>query len=320
MALVLALLVGCAAPRCGVGEVCTVAGTGQSGWNGEGLAAVDSWLYLPTGLARAPDGRVCVVDFNNLRVRCLEAGRLVTVAGNGAHEYSVPGAPLRESPLENPMDAEWSADGRLTILAVHESRVIQADEAGRVTVIAGTGEEGYAGDGGPALEADFAQPCGFTWAADGSLWIADTLNGAVRRVGPDGVVQTVLGGLDGVQRVRPGEGDEVLVTDTFGGRVLAVGPEGEMRVLGEGLSYPWSARLGPDGAVYVAASGTHQVVRLVDGAAEVLVGTGTPGDGGDDGPALEAELSWPADVLVTDDGLLWVADMQNGKVRTVQLW
>lgn len=320
MAVVLAFLLGCADDPCGVGVVCTVAGAGQLGWNGEGLSALDSWLYLPTGLALDPGGRPCVVDFNNMRVRCLDAGRLVTVAGSGAHEYSVPGATLTESPLENPMDAAWSPDGRLTILAVHESRIIREDEAGRVEVIAGTGEEGYGGDGGPAIEADFAQPCGFAWAGDGSLWIADTLNGAVRRVDTDGVVHTVLGELSGVQRVRPGEGDEVLVTDTLGGRVLAVDPAGSARTIVEGLSYPWSARLGPDGAVYVAASGTHQIVRVADGAAEVIVGTGVPGSHGDGGPALDAELSWPADVLVTDDGLLLIADMQNAKVRSVQLW
>ncbi len=318
MALIL-LLLGCAEPDCGLGAICTVAGDGSLGWNGDGLLAPDSWLYLPTGLAQAPDGRPCVADFNNFRVRCLDAGRLVTVAGSGEHFYSEPGALLAESPIENPMDVEWSPDGRLTILAVHESRVIRDDGTGRVEVVAGTGDEGFAGDGGPALDANFGQPCGMAYAADGSLWIADTQNGAVRRVGADGVIETVLADVPGVQRVRRGVGDEVLVVDSFGGRVLAVTATGDTRVLAEGLLYPWSARLGPDGALYVANSGAHEVLRIEGGEAEVVVGTGEDGFSGDGGPALDATLSWPSDLLFLDDGRMLISDMQNGRVRSVLL-
>ncbi len=316
MALIL-LLLACAEPDCGPGVICTVAGDGSSGWNGEGLVAADSWLYLPTALALDPDGRPCVVDFNNFRVRCLDAGRLVTVAGNGEHLYSVPGALLAESPLENPIDVEWSPEGLLTILPLHECRVVRDDGAGRVELLAGTGEEGFAGDGGPALDANFGQPGGFTYAADGSLWIADTNNGAVRRVGADGVVETVLSDVPGVQRVRRGAGDEVLVADSFGGRVLAVTATGESRLLAEGLSYPWSARLGPDGALYVANSGAHEVLRIEDGEAEVVAGNGEAGFSGDGGPAVDAMLSWPSDILFLDDGRMLISDMQNGRVRSV---
>ncbi|MSQ02408.1 MAG: hypothetical protein EXR71_11045 [Myxococcales bacterium] len=317
MALIL-LLLGCPEPDCGRGEICTVVGDGSSGWNGEGLLAPDSWLYLPTGLALDPDGRPCVVDFNNFRVRCIDAGRLVTVAGNGQHLYSEPGALLAASPIENPMDIEWSPDGRLTILPVHESRVIRDDGTGRVELVAGTGDEGFAGDGGPAVDANFGQPCGIAYGADGSLWIADTQNGAVRRVGADGIIETVLDDVPGVQRVRPGAGDEMLVVDAFAGRVLAVDAEGSRRVLAEGLSYPWSARLGPDGALYVANSGAHEVLRIEDGQAAAIVGTGVAGFSGDGGPAVDATLSWPSDLLFLPDGRMLISDMQNGRVRSVQ--
>ncbi len=318
MALVFALLLAaCAEPPCGPGVACTVAGAGVSGFNGEGLPAPEAWLYLPSGLALDPDGAPCVVDFNNMRVRCLADGRLVTRAGSGVHEYSTPGAPWLQSPLENPMDATWAPDGRLTVLPVHEHRVLVDDGAGRVEVYAGTGEQGYSGDGGPAVQATFSEPCGMAWAADESLWIADTLNGAVRRVDADGIVTTVVADVPGVQRVRPGAGDEVLVVDAFGGRVLAAWPDGGTEVLAEGLEYPWSAVYGPDGALVVAEGGASRVVRIDGAAVEPVFGTGEVGDDGDGGPATAARLSWPADLLFLPDGTLLVADMQAGRVRAV---
>jgi len=316
VALVLLTLLGCEAAPCGPGEVCTLAGADVSGFNGEGLPAPESWLYLPSGLATDPDGRLCVVDFNNQRVRCFDAGRLVTVAGNGVHEYSVPGASMLATSFDNPIDAVWQA-GHLTVLPAHESRLVQADDAGNVTIIAGTGDEGYTGDGGPATEATFDQPCGFTYAGDGSLWIADTLNGALRRVDEAGIVSTVVSGLAGVQRVRPGEGDHVIVADTYAGRVIDVSPAGEVTVLAEGFLYPWSATLAWDGAVYVTSSGENRIFRIVDGEVEDVAGTGEPGFSGDGGPATEARFSWPADTLLLDDGTLVVADMQNARVRAI---
>jgi hypothetical protein len=310
------LLLACFSEPCGPGTVCTVMGTGLAGFTGEGDAAPMSALYLPSAVALDPDGRPCVVDYNNMRVRCLDAGRLLTVAGNGEHGWSVPGANALETPLENPIDAMWSPEGRLTVLATHESRVIQLNEDGVVEVIAGTGAESYSGDGGPALSATFAQPCGMTWADDGALWIADTQNGAVRRVDEDGIVETVLSGLDGVVRVRPSAEGAVLVADTWGGRVLRLFPDGRQAVLAEGLAYPWSAREDGEG-VLVAESGGDRVLRFVDGEVTVIGGTGERGFSGDGGPAVDARFNWPADVLRLEDGSLLVADMQNARVRVI---
>ena len=311
------LLFGCVLEPCGPGTVCTVVGTGLSAFTGEGEPAATSPLYLPTALLLDPDQRPCVVDYNNMRVRCIDAGQLVTVAGNGEHGWSVLGAGALETPLENPIDAAWSPKGRLTILPVHESRVVGLDGDGRVELIAGTGEEGYGGDGGSALEATFNQPSGLAWATDEALWIADTRNGAVRRVDAEGRVETVLDGLDGVMRVRASTAGAVLVTDTLGGRVLRLQADGTTETLAEDLDVPWSARE-DDGGVLVAESGGNRILRLEDGEVEVLAGTGEAGFGGDGGPPAEARFHWPTDVLRLDDGAILVADMQNARVRIVR--
>ena len=106
------------------GTVCRVIGTGTLGYNGDGLDALESWLYFPSAVRVHPDGRLVVVDFNNMRVRAIEPdGTLVTLAGNGEHAWSTPGAPALETALENPIDAVYGPDGALYILPLHEARV-----------------------------------------------------------------------------------------------------------------------------------------------------------------------------------------------------
>jgi len=289
-----------------------VAGTGDLGFNGEGLPAPLAWLYLPSAVLLDAAGRLLIVDYNNMRVRRIEEGRLVTLVGQGGHAYSTPGVDALASDLENPVDAAYGPDGLLYVLPAHESRLIQVDTSGLIQLVVGTGEEGYTGDGGPALEATFYQPQGFCFDGQGAIWIADTLNGAIRRVA-DGVVDTVLTGLGGPQRVRCGHG-RVLATDTFSGSIIEFDEQSlQYDVVAEGLSYPWAAV--PTAAGWIAASsGSHEIWDQ-DG---VVAGTGEAGFSGDGGPALDAQLSWPADVCPVDGGF-YVADMQNARVRFVRL-
>ncbi len=269
-----------------------------------------SWLYLPSAVLLDPDGRLVIVDYNNMRVRRLDDGLLTTLVGSGGHEFSTPGADALATDLENPVDAAYGPDGLLYVLPAHESRLIQVDTSGLIQVVVGTGEEGYTGDGGPALEATLDQAQGFCFDSTGAIWIADTLNGAIRRV-VDGTIETVLEGLGGPQRVRCGHG-RVLATDTFSGRIIEFSEESlEFAVIAEGLSYPWSAVPTADGWI-AASSGSHEILDQ-DG---VLAGTSEGGSSGDGGPALDAQLSWPADILPVDGGF-YVADMQNARVRFV---
>lgn len=314
------LLVGCppaAIDPCANGNICTVMGTGQMGYNGGGNDALDTWLYLPTTVEIAPDGAVLVVDFNNNVLRELRDGLAVTVAGNGFHEYAIPGANALASPLENPIDARYGPDGMLYILSPHESRLIRVDDAGIIEVVAGTGDEGYTGDGGDALLATFGQPCGFDIDTEGAIWIADTLNGSLRRVAPGGGVSTVLTGLGLPQRVRVQDGG-VYVTDTVAGTIVYYDPErGTSDTVVDGLSTPWGFEIGPGGQFYVADSGASQVVRVDSDTREIIAGTGEAGFSGDEGPATEAQLAWPSDVAFGPDGELYISDMQNARVRRV---
>lgn len=340
----------CLAP----GTICRVAGwgNGTNGFNGEGALADQSMLYYPSALAVAPDGRLVIDDFNNMRIRVLEEdGTLTDIAGNGVHDFSSE-APATETPLENPIDISMADDGTFYIAELHASRILRVDLEGNLTWFAGTGDVGYVGDGGAAVEAHLANASGVAVLEDGSVYVADSENHCVRRIGPDGVIGTVAGGgvpgyagdgetggvlMNNPQRIRRAPDGTLLVAD-FGNNVIRrVDPEtnlvwtvvgnGEAGYAGDGgpateamLSGPTAAWQSPEGVIYVADS-NNNVVRRVDpdGTIETIAGTGEPGLDGDFGDAREAHLNYPADVIIGPHGLLYVADLKNGMVRSVAL-
>lgn len=333
-------------PDCaGPGVLCPLAGDGQLGYNGQGLPALETWLFYPSAARRSPEGALVVMDFNNFLVRVLaEDGTLQTLAGTNQHAYAVEG-PALESPLENPVDFSFSPEGWLTIAELHSGRVLQVDDAGWLRVLAGTGELGYSGDGGPATEATFGEINGLDYGPDGTLYIADTGNHAIRALHPDGTLSTLAGDgtagwvdgplaearFHGPQRIRWADG-ALWVADAFnhairrvdpaGGQVRTVAGTGAEGFGGDGgpataaaLRYPYGVTA-HDGRVLIADSGNH-VLREVDaeGVIHTVVGTGNAGYDPTPTLALAADLYWPADVWVDDDGAWILADMRNGVVR-----
>jgi sugar lactone lactonase YvrE len=329
------------------GTLCRVIGTGTLGFNGEGLAAEESWLYFPSAVRVHPDGRLVVVDFNNMRVRALDPdGTLVTIAGNGEHAWSTPGAQVRETALENPIDAVYAPDGTLYILPLHEARVVRVGADGIANPCAGTGDIGYDGDGGDATLATLSEASGLAVGDDGALYVADTQNNAIRVV-EDGVIRTLAGAaeagfVDGVgaearfsgpQRIAVGEGTlyvadannhAIRAVDLTTGAVTTVAGTGARGYAGDGgaanaalLMYPYGVNVGSDSALWIADSGNNVVRRVRDGLIETVAGTGVEGFTGDDGPAVDATFAFPVH-MVEHDGSLYVADMKNGAVRAVR--
>lgn len=289
-------LAACSLP-CEAGRICHVAGTGDLGFNGDGLAPDVTRLASPTAVGVDPQGRVFWVDYSNMRVRRIEAGFVQTFAGTGLHAYSQPGSPVTSSPLENPVDATWGPDGDLYILPQHEGRVLRVPDSGLVEVVAGTGVIGDSGDGGDALDAEMGYGAGLAVGTDGTLYIADNSFSRVRRVGPDGQIETILGtGEAGQGSAGPGpmmaiRSPERLVLDQDRNRLL------------------------------VADTGNHRVlaVELETLEATVLAGTGEAGRGGDGGPALEAQLYGPVGLAVGHDGAILVADLGNDRLCVIEL-
>jgi DNA-binding beta-propeller fold protein YncE len=319
------------------GVVCTIAGTGQLGFNGQDRAADDTWLFYPSALQADGDGHLLVDDFNNMLIRSLQPdGTLVTVAGTTEHAYAVEG-PARASPMENPFDLAVDPAGGFYVAELHSARILRVDAAGSLTIAAGCGKIGYAGDGGPATEAFLSESSGVAVHEDGRVFVADTGNDAIRVVDPDGSISTLATGLAAPQHVRV-FGDELYVAereahvirriDLESGVAEVVAGTGEAGFSGDGgpateaqLARPIGMTIGSDGALYVADS-ENNVIRRVDADGIIETVLGSPGESGFDGLPVaidDARLFDPADVLFAPDGRLYVADMLNGAVRAVWL-
>ena len=167
-----------------------VAGDGELGEIGDegdfGDPLLARFIQLD-GIAIAPDGTIYVSDSLANRVRRIRDGMIVTVAGTERRGYSGDGGPGTSAQLNWPSALELMPDGSLLIADSlnHAVRVLAPD--GTIDTIAGTGEEGVSGDGGPARDAQLAWPYGLALDDDGTLYIADRESFRVRRIAPDGV-------------------------------------------------------------------------------------------------------------------------------------
>ncbi len=178
------------------GVISTVAGTGVAGFSGDGGPAVQAQLRQPHSIVFDRDGTLLICDIGNQRIRRLhlDTGVIETWAGTGVAADTPDGAPITGTPLRGPRTMAMAANGDL-FLALREGNAILRIDAATRTLhrVAGTGEQGYAGDGGPALAAKLGGPKGLAWAP-GQLFVADTENHAIRRIDlATGVITTVLG-------------------------------------------------------------------------------------------------------------------------------
>jgi sugar lactone lactonase YvrE len=216
------------------------------------------------------------------------------VAGTGTDGYSGDGGPATSAQLSWPIDVEPTADGGFLIADLGNKRVRRVSPAGLITTVAGTGQGGSQGDGGPATSAHLGAPTGVAVTTDGGFLVADANGNRVRRVSPDGTITRVAG--DGT---AGGAGD--------GG--LAVAAQ---------LNVPVGVAALPDGG-FLVAEYEGQRVRRVSAAGVItrVAGTGTAGFSGDGGAATAARLNKPVDVSTTPDGGFLIGDSLNGRVRKV---
>lgn len=227
------------------GRLALVAGNGNRGYGGDAGKAVDARLHNPADIAFDADDNLYIADVYNHRVRRVTpSGTIETVAGTGTVGYSGDGGPARNAELNHPWGLTIAPISNDLLIADGENHVLRrVDANGIITTIAGTGEQGYSGDGGSALQARFDVPQSLVFGCDGSLFIGDEHNHAVRVLRADGTVDTVLGNGEltfqdeeyaGPRQLNDPENIAVLcdgslyVTDGDNGRVLRLGPDGRL--------------------------------------------------------------------------------------------
>jgi streptogramin lyase len=187
--------------------ITTIAGTGQPGFGGDGGPAVKAQFKQPHSIAFDKDGAMLICDIGNFRIRRIDmkTGVISTYAGTGGKEPTPDGAPIEGTSLNGPRAIAVDAHGNLYLALREGNAIYKIDPTKKViTHIAGTGEKGYTGDGGPATQAKLSGPKAVTISPDGGLYIADTESHTIRRIDlKTGVIKTILG--DGTKGplVRP---------------------------------------------------------------------------------------------------------------------
>jgi len=179
------------------GIISTVAGTGVAGFSGDGGPGAMAQLRQPHSLIFDKDGDLLICDLGNQRIRRLHmnTGMIETYAGTGEAAATPDGAPVKGTPLKGPRTFAIAGNGDV-YLALREGNAIYRIDAKSQTLhrVAGTGEAGYSGDGGPALEAKLGGPKGLAYDGGDNLYLADTENHAIRRVNmKTALITTVLG-------------------------------------------------------------------------------------------------------------------------------
>jgi DNA-binding beta-propeller fold protein YncE len=178
------------------GIISTFAGTGMPGFSGDGGPAARAQLRQPHSIAVDPAGKLLICDIGNHRIRRvdLSTGMIETYGGTGAQQPTPDGAPVKTAPLNGPRTLSFDRDGNL-YLALREGNAIYriASKAGTIHHLAGTGEQGYSGDGGPARLARLAGPKGLAYGG-GRLFVADTESHVIRSIALDtGIITTLMG-------------------------------------------------------------------------------------------------------------------------------
>jgi sugar lactone lactonase YvrE len=179
------------------GIISTVAGTGMPGFSGDGGPGAKAQLRQPHCIFFNRDGSLLICDIGNNRIRRLhvDTGIIETYGGNGEAQPTPDGAPVSGTPLRAPRTLTMASNGDL-FLALREGNAIYRIDAKTQTLhhIAGTGEQGYTGDGGPAKSAKLGGPKGLSYAPGDLLYLADTENHVIRRIDlKTGIIATVLG-------------------------------------------------------------------------------------------------------------------------------
>jgi streptogramin lyase len=179
------------------GSISTVAGTGVAGFGGDGEPATKAQLRQPHSIVFNRDADLLICDIGNQRIRRLkmETGIIETYAGTGEAKDTADGAPVNGTPLRGPRTFAAAPNGDI-YLALREGNAIYRIDAKTQTLhkVVGTGEQGYSGDGGTALNAKLAGPKGLVYAPGDILYIADTENHVIRSLNlKTGIISTVLG-------------------------------------------------------------------------------------------------------------------------------
>ena len=334
------------------GNMTRYAGTGESGYGGDGGKATEARLKLPAGLTIDRKGNLYIADRNNHRIRKVDSrGNITTVAGNGTAGFSGDGGKATEAQLSRPSGVAVDGKGNLYIADRSNDRIRMVNSKGIITTFAGDGVDGFKGDSGPAAQAQLSKPFGLALDKKGNLYIADRGNNRVRRINPQGIIHTVAGdggfffmgdngpayraSIAGPTGVAVDKNGVLYIADRNNNRIRSVDTQGMIRTIaGTGhqdyngdsemardtnLHLPFGVALDQDGKLLVVDR-SHYRIRRVDtrrGGITTVAGNGIKMFAGDGGPAAGAKLSFPHGIAVDKKDNLIISDKGHYRIRRV---
>ena len=335
----------------------TIIGEGIAGACPDGPFDAGARIAEPFGVAVGPDGWLYFCDLGNHRIRRvdLQGHTVETVVGSSRKGNAGDGGLATEADIEQPYELRFDAAGNLVFvdMTAHVVRRVHA-ATGRIETVAGNGEAGFSGDGGPATAAMLRQPHSIEIAQDGAILVCDIGNHRIRRIDPGtGFIDTFAG--TGEQAPTPPgapiadaplngprslafddagdrselfltlrEGNAVLCIDMQRGRIDHVAGNGQFGYAGDGGDARSASLAGPKGIavsgddIYIADTESHTVRRIdrASGRIDTVLGDGQNHDG-PDGDPRHCGLARPHGVYATPDGRIFVGDTDNHRVRVL---
>ncbi|MVM31720.1 hypothetical protein GO755_16855 [Spirosoma sp. HMF4905] len=259
------------------------------------ITTIEANLRNPTSVAVDDTGNLYIADsWSGLVRKISTTGVISTVAGNGSNNYGEDGTLATETSLANPVGVTLDANGNLYITLQYGNRIRKVSTDGIITTVAGNGYSSFSGDGGLATAASLYNPFSVATDSNDNLYITDLFNHRIRKVSSNGIITTVAGnGSSGFS------GD--------GGLATAATLAGAYNVIVDGT-----------GTIYIADLFNHRIRKVsASGIITTIAGNGSSGFSGDDGPATEASLNKPASVALDRLGNLYIADLDNHRIRKI---
>jgi uncharacterized protein (TIGR03437 family) len=327
--------------------ISTIAGSGGYSYSGDGGPATAAQLNTPEAVAVDAAGNIYFADTANNVVRQISSkGVINTIAGNGTAGFGGDGGAAGSAQLSAPQGLAVDASGNVFVADTANARVRKIS-GGTITTVAGSGTQGYGGDGAAATSAQLNTPVGLAVDKAGNIYITDVSASVIRKVAPNGIITTVAGNgsqgysgdtgpatgamLNGPQGIAVDASGNLYITDTLNGVIREVTASGTISTIaGNGIDGyagdggpATSAEFGsPTGIVadsagnlYIADSGSRIRKVFTSGIITTIAGSGVRGYSGDGGVATSATMNGAAGLAVDSTGDIIVADAANNAIR-----